>query len=206
MVFIRHFAVFFVHRREARRGVVGAAPYRGCLFEFVRTLQADLRGVVGAAPYRVCANIAGTYLAYRRGDQWSPANPAKSNLVRGIPYAHSRREPCGRIWNPPLRRIAFCSLRADMSCRRQPPPPAESGVNIGRVLPVCSAFLSTGGAGLVFARMDCPVIRKTPRRFPGRCNRAGCRTPRRSRWRCGGSFSGCALCRRGQSARWGYAR
>ena len=30
MVFIRHFAVFFVHRREARRGVVGAAPYRVC--------------------------------------------------------------------------------------------------------------------------------------------------------------------------------
>ena len=64
-------------------GAVAPAPFTGGSLGFVRTLQADLRGVVGAAPYRVCANIAGTYLAHRRGDHWSPAIPAKSNSVGG---------------------------------------------------------------------------------------------------------------------------
>ena len=44
-------------------GAPAPAPFaQGSLFGLVRTLQADLRGVVGAAPYRGCANIAGDLL------------------------------------------------------------------------------------------------------------------------------------------------
>ena len=60
--------------------------YRGCLFSFVRTLQADLRGVMrlwrcAPAPYRVCADIGGDI--HRSGDHWSPVLTAQIQPRRG---------------------------------------------------------------------------------------------------------------------------
>ena len=84
------------------------------------------------------ANIAVENPVHRRGAFHMPPLSAGACPPASRVAKRKFRTAGGETRTPAENR--FCSLRADMSCRRQPPPPAESGVNTGRVLPVCSVF------------------------------------------------------------------